>query len=1052
MSDSLKKFQSLLRELFQFDRADLEFGIYRIMNYKKDVIEKFIAEDLPKTITATLKEGTLSEQAHLAEEISAVLEKIQENLGSDAVDGDGNLSATYHDTAIGKRYLQLVARNRGARNTAAIKTSVFNHLFSFFNRYYQEGDFISKQRYSRKQRYAIPYNGEEVYLHWANHDQYYIKTTEHFNHYTFQVPNITVHFRLQAAELEQNDVKGDKKFFLSTTRDIVWNRKKKELTIPFEFRPLDEQGKNSRSALRQDQINDQALEEILGKVSVQEARTALMGEHHQDADGKSISALEHHLRQYTRRNTSDFFIHKDLKGFLSRELDFYLKNEMLNLEEMERAGEDLVEGWFQEARAIKAVGNQIIDLLHQIESFQKMLWEKRKFVTDTQYCVTMRDINANFYPDIAACESQWDEWKELLHIDEKEANLFNPRKGVKQKRILFLKQHPTLVLDTKHFPPKFTDQLLESFDNLDEICDGLLVKSENFQALNFLSSQYDQKINSVYIDPPYNTDMSPILYKNDYKHSTWLTLIKQGIQLASTCMKESGVLCVAIDDEEAYNLKALLDSILGANSYAGTIAVRSNPGGRDINTHLAICHDYCLLYCKSKHKEMLLPREGGVSIYEGQFRRTGGLSTPAERPNSEFAFYYDPTNLNILGVGGVRVSEYPSEYIPSVIHVWDENADKPSSIEPKDFHEKFPIHNSLLPTFKDGSRGVWRWSDREKILSAIQKGSVFIKKNQRGNIAVKIKGETQETYKPKTIWEDKKYSATQHGTNLLKDILGTRGGFSYPKSVHTVQDTIESTTYGSGDAWILDYFSGSGTTGHAVINLNRAGNGKNWRKFILVEMGNHFDTVILPRLKKIIFTPEWKDGLPDREPTQGEIRRSPRLLKYIRLESYEDTLNSIDFDETTTQRALELDEYLLRYMLRWETKHSDTLLNVEKLANPFDYKLRAGNRLQEVVADIPETFNYLLGLNVCTRKSLYDGDRRYLVYRGKTPDGRNTVVIWRNTDGWKKSDLEKDKKFIAKHKLTDDANQVFVNGDSLIREATSLDPLFKARMFAEVAA
>ena len=980
MNDSLKKFQDLLRELFQFDCADLDFGIYRIMNHKRDVVEKFIAEDIPKSVSATLEKGVLAEQAHLAEEIKVVLEKIRDNLGQDAVDGDGNLVAAYRNSAIGKQYLELMDRNRGARNSEAVETSIFNHLFTFFSRYYQEGDFISKQRYSRKQRYAIPYNGEEVHLYWANHDQYYIKTTEHFDHYTFQSRDITVHFRVQDAELEQNDVKGDKNFFLPTTKDITWDRKAKELTIPFEFRSLNEHEKKSGGTQRQDKINDQTLEE------------------------------------------------------------------------MEHAGEDLAEGWFQEVRAIKTVGNQIIDFLHQIESFQKMLWEKRKFITETQYCVTMGNIDPAFYPDIAACESQWDEWRELLHIDEEEANLFNPSKDIKQKRILFLKQCPTLVLDTKHFPPKFTDRVLESFDNLDEICDGLLVKSENFQALNFLSRQYDQKINSVYIDPPYNTDMSPILYKNDYKHSTWLTLIQQGIQLASKCMKESGVLCVAIDDEEAYNLKALLDSILGASRYAGTIAVRSNPGGRDINTHLAICHDYCLLYCKSKHKEMLLPREGGISIYEGSLRRTGGLSTPAERPNSEFMFYYDPTNLNILGVGGARVNEYPSEYIPSVIHVWDENADKPSSIEPKDFHKKFPIHDSLLPTFKDGSRGVWRWSDREKILSAIQEGDIFIKKDQRGNIAVKIKGETQETYKPKTIWEDKKYSATQYGTNLLKNILGARGEFSYPKSVHTVQDTIESTTYGSDDAWILDYFSGSGTTGHAVINLNRTGNGKNWRKFILVEMGNHFDTVILPRLKKIIFTPEWKDGLPNREPTQGEVQHSPRLLKYIRLESYEDTLNNIDFDETSTQKALKLDGYLLRYMLQWETKRSNTLLNTETLANPFDYKLHTGNRLQEVAADIPETFNYLLGLHVQTRKLLFDGKRRYLVYRGKTQDNRDTVIIWRNTDGWQKNDLEKDKKFVAKHKLTADADQVFVNGDSLIRQATSLDPLFKARMFAEVEA
>jgi REP element-mobilizing transposase RayT len=126
-----------------------------------------------------------------------------------------------------------------------------------------------------------------------------------------------------------------------------------------------------------------------------------------------VSYLEHHLRRYTRRNTSDFFIHKDLKGFLSRELDFYLKNEVLNLDEMERAGEDLAEGWFQLLRIIKRIGMEIIEFLAQIENFQKMLWEKKKFVTETFYCITVGSIPEDFYPEIAQCEAQWEEWKAL---------------------------------------------------------------------------------------------------------------------------------------------------------------------------------------------------------------------------------------------------------------------------------------------------------------------------------------------------------------------------------------------------------------------------------------------------------------------------------------------------------------------------------------------------------------------------------------------------------------------------------------------------------------
>ena len=104
-----------------------------------------------------------------------------------------------------------------------------------------------------------------------------------------------------------------------------------------------------------------------------------------------------------------------------------------------------------------------------------------------------------------------------------------------------------------------------------------------------------------------------------------------------------------------------------------------------------------------------------------------------------------------------------------------------------------------------------------------------------------------------------------------------------------------ATDAGDGVKIVLDYFAGSGTTGHAVINLNREDGGE--RKFILVEMGEHFDTVLLPRIKKVIYAPEWKAGKPQRMATKEEAERSPRIVKYIRLESYEDALDGIGFDE-----------------------------------------------------------------------------------------------------------------------------------------------------------
>ena len=193
--------------------------------------------------------------------------------------------------------------------------------------------------------------------------------------------------------------------------------------------------------------------------------------------------------------------------------------------------------------------------------------------------------------------------------------------------------------------------------------------------------------------------------------------------------------------------------------------------------------------------------------------------------------------------------------------------------------------------------------------------------------------------------------------------MGQANTFSFQKSVHATKDCLKVCGINSGGT-ALDYFAGSGTTGHAVINLNREDGGR--RRFILVEMADYFDTVLLPRIKKVTFSPEWKDGQPKRMATAQRAERGPRVLKVIRLESYEDALNNIAFDETSGQQALQFDDYLLQYMLTWETRHSDTLLNVEKLSRPFSYQLsihRDGKtRVQPV--DLPETFNYLLGLHV----------------------------------------------------------------------------------------
>jgi len=917
MDDHRAKFQQLLRELFQFDCADLDFGIYRIMNHKRDVIERFITQDLPKAITEELDSGALADQIQAAEELKEVARQIKETLGKDALDADGNIAKPYGETPLGRKYLDLKARAAGGRGREALEAGIFNHLFSFFSRYYQDGDFISKRRYSRRQKYAIPYNGEEVYLYWANNDQYYVKTAEYFHDYIFSSRGVTVHFKLLAASVEQNNVKGDKRFFRPCAKETEWDEGTGRLIIPFEYRPLTEQeeiayGKKNQ----QETIIAEGLAEIPKRLKkADRALAAVTAERHKNSEGRPVTFLEHHLRQYTRRNTSDFFIHKDLKGFLSRELDFYLKNEVLNLDEMESAGEDRAEGWFQITRAIKVVGGRIIDFLDQIERFQKMLWEKRKFITETQYCITVVNIGEGFYADIAACEAQWAEWKELFHIDEEQTDLFTSGKSKKDKRIAFLKAHPTLVLDTKHFQQNFVDRLLGGFDDLDELTNGLLVHGDNFQALTLLLHKHAGGVRCMYIDPPFNTGADEFIYKDGYSHSSWLAMMESRVRIAQRLLTEDGTFYAHIDYTEKERLKLLFDKYL---SYITEI----------------------------------IWRIGWVS----------GYKSAAEKfiRNHDTIYQYGKTDSPL----------FIKTYIPYPEGYTRRDGSPPSG-------EGYPLEDT------------WNCSDMDQ-LHSIQ--IMSFSKEKVGNQAL-----------------------TQKNENLVARML--------------------SSSSRAGDM-VLDYFLGSGTTSAVAHKMDR--------RYLGIEMGEQFFSFALPRMKRVLHGDPY--GISSDAGWKGG-----GMFKYIRLESYEDALNNIEFDDASGQQAMKFDDYLLKYMLNWETRASETLLNVEKLARPFSYKLHihADGQTREKVVDIPETFNYLLGLHVRTRRVHDDYGRRYLVYTGRVGH-RQVVVIWRETEGWQKADLERDKKFVAEQKLTEGADELFVNGDSFIPKAKALEPVFKARMFAGV--
>ncbi|MCD6266960.1 MAG: hypothetical protein J7J14_00940, partial [Thermotogaceae bacterium] len=194
--DELKeKLKEKLREIFQFESEDLDFGIYRIMNYKRKEIEEFIEKGLIDEIKKQLELIGEEEIGEIKEEFEKVKQKIKENLGESAFE-NGELKEEFKNTPLGREYYEKKKQVENIKISEDLEREIYNHLINFFSRYYDKGDFISKRRYGKNEKYVVPYNGEEVLLYWANKDRYYIKTTEYFRRYAFKVKGLTVNFRV----------------------------------------------------------------------------------------------------------------------------------------------------------------------------------------------------------------------------------------------------------------------------------------------------------------------------------------------------------------------------------------------------------------------------------------------------------------------------------------------------------------------------------------------------------------------------------------------------------------------------------------------------------------------------------------------------------------------------------------------------------------------------------------------------------------------------------------------------------------------------------------
>jgi len=517
-------------------------------------------------------------------------------------------------------------------------------------------------------------------------------------------------------------------------------------------------------------------------------------------------------------------------------------------------------------KKIYSITNKIINVLSKLEDEIKSKWEQKKNVKEEHYIITIDKLHKwlnekefnDVIDDVLNNKKQIEEWKRLgfgeiktkddIYLTQLSQDKKTKNKKKEQNSNLFEENDTThqeqnaennnpikkLPIDTRHFNETFQENLLQKISekiDIEEELNGLLIKSENWQALNNLLDKYREKIKCIYIDPPYNTGNDGFLYKDGYQHSTWLTMMENRLQLARELMSDDGVIFVSIDDNEQAHLKVLYDENFGRENFVQNFMWLHGKGKKDRWSRTL--QQYILCYAKNKPK---LPPWSILSYAQYEF------SNPDNDPRGAWFS------------GSISFSEQRSR---------------------KDHPNYFEI--------KSPSGIIWKrqWHcTKEEMQQYLKEDKIFFGLPPKYDNVPRLKifpGDIEELIPPNIIDD---IESTRRAEKDLYTIFGDIKVYDFPKPIGLIKRLSQISS--DKDSFILDFFAGSGTTAHAVMKLNAEDDGK--RKFILVEMAEYFDTIIIPRIKKVAYSFDWKDGMPKNNNGIG------CFIKYLYLQNFEEII------------------------------------------------------------------------------------------------------------------------------------------------------------------
>jgi adenine-specific DNA-methyltransferase len=369
--------------------------------------------------------------------------------------------------------------------------------------------------------------------------------------------------------------------------------------------------------------------------------------------------------------------------------------------------------------------------------------------------------------------------------------------------------------------------------------ENLYIEGDNLEVLKLLQKTYFNKIKMIYIDPPYNTGKN-IIYKNDFKlgikaykdflkdnytssmflnskndgrfHTTWLNIMYPLVLLSKNLLTDDGFIFIAIDENELINLTKICDEIYGENNRIGIITILHNPEGRQNSKYFTSTNEFMIVYTKSNLSEL-----NKVHLQENKKESLDIRQTYNNK--DEIGYFKEESFIRLAGGFASSREAKPNGWFPIYV------SKDLRTISVNTFNDSIEVY----PVTLSGNERTWKLI-KESTIEKIDKGELYAKKIN-GNIQIFEKYRITKGSPITTNWINNKYNAKTYGTDLLSKI-GLEKFFDFPKSKELLLDIVKTST--NENSIILDFFSGSATTAHAVMQLNAEDGGN--RKFIMVQL------------------------------------------------------------------------------------------------------------------------------------------------------------------------------------------------------------------------